>query len=370
MTATQVWNNVFLTGATGYFGSHILAELLRCGTGHVTCHLRGGGADRIEGALRKNRLWQDDFAGRFTAMQGDLAQPKLGLGLAFDRLVGKIDCVIHNGANVNYVLGLKQLRAANVVATQDALRLAEASAAPFLFVSTLRLFDHRTDSTPIRERDLVDPQQAMRYGYANTKMLSERLVTAAARRGVATAIFRPGLMCGDGLVGAPNPRDAVTLLIQACAKLGVAPESPLQINSTSVAYGAQGLVALGLRTGAGATEPGSIWHVVHDTATRMTDVFKLMQDMGAPLRLIPYPEWVEKLRASPDSDLAPLIEYFTPDFPVESTRRLFDSKVTRDTLSDLGVTHPETDARFWRANLNGMRDCGVLPDFKQLQEVS
>lgn len=368
MTQLEPWKNVFLTGATGYFGSHILAELLRAGVGRVTCHVRNGGNDRIEAALLGNGLWHDEFSGRFCAMQGDLEQLKLGMGAAFDRLAGDIDCVIHNGANVNYVLGLKQLRAANVVATQDALRLAEASSAPFLFVSTLRLFDHRTDGTPIRESDPVDPQQAMQYGYANSKMLSERLVLAAAKRGVTTATFRPGLMCGDGDIGAPNPRDAVTLLIRACAKLGVAPDSPLQINSTSIAYGARGLIALGQR--ADTTNTGSVWHLVHDTPTKMTDVFRLMQDMGAQIQLIPYTDWVDRLRASSDSELAPLAEYFTPDFPTESTRRLFDSTVTRDALSEFGVTHPEINADFWRANLDGMRLRGVLPDFSRLQEVS
>lgn len=368
MTRSTGWRNVLLTGATGYFGAHILAELLRCDTAMVTCHLRGGGAERVEAALRQNGLWQDGFAGRFTAVTGDLEQPKLGLGAAFDRLASRIDCVIHNGANVNYVLGLKQLRAANVTATQDALRLAEATGAPFLFVSTLRLFDHRTDGTPIREDDPVDPEQAMQYGYANSKMLSERLVAAAARRGLPAAIFRPGLMCGDGTVGAPNPRDAVTLLIRACAALGVAPDSPLQINSTSVAYGARGLVALGADIR--QHPPGTIWHLVHDKPSRMTDVFTLMQARGWPLRLVPYEDWVARLRAAPDSDLAPLAGYFTPEFPLQSTRRLFDSRRTREALAALGITHPEPDAAFWHANLEGMRARGVIPDLAPIPEMT
>lgn len=368
MTRATGWQNVLLTGATGYFGAHILAELLRGDTGHVTCHLRGGGSERIEAALGQHGLWEDRFAGRFSAVTGDLEAPKLGLGVGFDRLAGRVDCVIHNGANVNYVLGLKHLRAANVTATQDALRLAEAAGAPFLFVSTLRLFDHRTDGTPIRETDAVDPKQAMQYGYAHSKMLSERLVAAAARRGLRAAIFRPGLMCGDGVVGAPNPRDAVTLLIRACAGLGVAPDSPLQINSTSVGYGARGLVALGARTVGHI--PGAIWHLVHDTPTRMTDVFRVMQEIGVTLQLIPYHEWVARLKAAPGSDLAPLAGYFTPDFPEESTRRFFDSRVTRNALADLGVSHPAPDAEFWRANLEGMRARGVIPNPIPMQEVS
>lgn len=361
----MTWKNVFLTGATGYFGAHILAELLRVGVSTVTCHVRNGGAERVEKALTAHGLWDGSFPDRITAVQGDLEQPNLGLGAQFERVAKDCDAVIHNGANVNYVLGFKQLRAANVTATQDALRIAEAANAPFLFVSTLRLFDHRTDGTPICENDSVDPKQAMQFGYAHSKMMSERLVAAAAARGVKTAIFRPGLMCGDGIVGAPNPTDAVTLLIRACVQMGVAPESPMRINSTSVAYGAQGLVALG------AEAAGQVWHLVHDTPTVMTDVFRLLPDCGYGVSLIPYDAWVDRLRAAADgTELAPLAGYFTPEFPEETTRRVFDSAKTREALASLDVTHPQIDADFWRANIRGMAACGVLPEPSAVREAS
>ena len=359
------WANVFLTGATGYFGAHILAELLRTDTQRVTCHVRNGGVERVTRALEAHGLWDVSFDGRIAAVAGDLEQPNLGLGPQFEAIGSACDAVIHNGANVNYVLGFKQLRAANVTATQDALRIAEAANAPFLFVSTLRLFDHRTDGTPIREDDPVDPKQAMQYGYAHSKMMSERLVAAAAARGVRTAIFRPGLMCGDGVIGAPNPSDAVTLLIKACVQLGVAPDSPMRINSTSIAYGAQGLVALG------AEAPGAVWHLVHDQPTVMTDVFRLLPDCGYPVALLPYDAWVARLRAAADgTDLMPLVGYFTPDFPEETTRRVFDSAKTRDALAQRGITHPDIDADFWRANILGMAQRGVLPPPQTMREAS
>ncbi len=361
----MIWNSVFLTGATGYFGAHILAELLRTGTTQVTCLVRNGGVERVAAALTAHGLWDQSFDGRIRAVSGDLEQSNLGLGPQFETIAKDCDAVIHNGANVNYVLGFKQLRAANVTATQDALRIAEAAQAPLLFVSTLRLFDHRTDGAPIREDDVVDPKQAMEYGYAHSKMMSERLVAAAAARGVQTAIFRPGLMCGDGVIGAPNPSDAVTLLIKACVQLGVAPDSPMRINSTSIAYGARGLVALG------ADMPGAVWHLVHDEPTLMTDVFRQLPECGYPVALLPYDAWVNRLRAAADgTDLMPLVGYFTPDFPEQTTRRVFDSARTRDALAQKGVVHPEIDTHFWRANIRGMAERGVLPPPQTRREAS
>ena len=359
------WNNVFLTGATGFFGAHILCRLLDAGTGHVTCHVRNGGTDRVAESLCRNGLWRETFAERISAVTGDLTEPNLGLGAEFETLSRRCDAVIHNGANVNYILNFKQLRAANVVATQDALRIAEAADAPFLFVSTLRLFDHRVDGTPIRETDPIDPGQAVRIGYARSKMMSERLVAAAANRGLRTAVFRPGLMCGDGQIGAPNPQDAVTLLIRACVTLGAAPDSPMQINCTSVTYGAMGLVSLGV------DDPGATWHLVNDTPTLMTDVLRLLSDCGYEVPLIPYETWVARLRDSLDgTDLAPLADHFTLSFPEETTRRVFDSALTRGALSARGIVHPEIDDAFWAANIRGMARAGVLPEPQALKAAS
>ena len=355
------YRRLFLTGATGFFGSHILAELLRSGDGDVICHVRAGGVERVVAALRSYGLWQDAWTQRIATVTGDLGQPGLGLGAAFQRLAGDVDAVIHNGANVNYVLGFKQLRAENVSATQDALRIAEAAGAPFFFVSTLRMFDRRLDGKPIREDDPIDMAAAMAVGYAHTKVMAERLVMAATARGAETAVFRPGLMCGDGVIGAPNQRDAVSLLIRACVQLRAAPDSPMQVNLTSVAYGAQGLVAL-------SRDPacfGQTWHLVNDTPTRMTRVFEALIAAGYPLDIIPYDLWVERLRdanARGDSALAPLVGWFTPGFPAETTGRCFDSTKTHKALAMHGVEHPVIDAAFLEQNIRGMRDCGFLTD--------
>lgn len=368
----------FLTGATGFFGCHLVAALLRAGCEEVFCHVRAAdevtGRNRLVAALRGYGLWTDDrrtdgWADRLVVLPGDLEQPALGLGPAALRRLRAADAVIHNGAAVNYVLAFRLLKAANVTATQDALRLAEGAGIPFHFVSSLRLFDHRLDAVPIREDDPVDLAAATAVGYTHSKALAERLVAAAALRGLPTGIFRPGLMCGDGVVGAPNPRDAASLLVRGCVLLGAAPVSPLQVNLTSVDYAARGLVAIVNAGAAAAKEAGGgagapVWHLVHDTPTPMTRVFEALRAFGHAIEMVPYGDWVARLRdaaARGGNDLAPLFGYFTADFPEQSTRRTFDSARTRRVLAGLGVVHPDMTDAFHSANIRGMAACGYLP---------
>lgn len=354
------FKRVFLTGSTGFFGAHLAAELLRDGVEDLLCHVRAGGAERVISAMQSYDLWQEAWRDHITAVSGDLEKPQLGMDGAFTQLPSKIDAVIHNGANVNYVLGIKQLRSANVTATQDALRIAEAAGVPFYFISTLRLFDHRLDGDPIKEDDVIDMKQAAQIGYTHSKVMSERLVKAASMRGLETAIFRPGLMCGDGVIGIPNQRDAISLLLNGCRALGVAPISPMQINLTSVNYAARGMVALTQRQG----ETGQIWHLVRDQATHMERFFNAVSDAGYKIEMVQYMSWVDKLRHAAgggQNTLAPLLEYFTPEFPEQTTRRIFDSTKTSSALAERGVIHPDIDEAFLRANIDGMIACGFFP---------
>lgn len=359
---------VLLTGGTGFFGAHLLARLLEAGTGHVLCHVRADnaatGLDRIVQGLRQYGLWQDGWHGRISALPGDLGAERLGLGAAFRDLPGRIDAIFHNGALVNYVLGYAQLKQANVGATQEMLRLAQAAHCPLFYISTLRLFDHRQGGTPIREDDAVDLQQVLSNGYAYSKAMAERMIAGAQAQGANATVFRPGLLCGDGCgdgaSGVPNPRDAISLLVRGCVQMRAAPLSELQVNLTSVDYAARGLVALA----GDAQAHGGRWHLVHDHATQVNRLLHAVNDAGFGLDLMPYERWVEQLksrRSEGSNDLLPLAGYFTPGLPEQSTRRVFDSTRTRERLAALGVVHPALDDAFLRRNVDAMVRTGFLP---------
>lgn len=128
---------VFLTGATGYLGAHILAELLTSTDVQVFALVRAtdtaSGRDRLEQTLQSYNLLQslltklldgylegDDekpwFDNRVCVVLGDLSKPLLGLTQEdFKELAISIDSIIHCGADVNLVKPYEELKAANVL---------------------------------------------------------------------------------------------------------------------------------------------------------------------------------------------------------------------------------------------------------------
>src|SRR5919205_3409216 len=77
----------FVTGATGFIGRFLVAELLENREGTIYCLTRAGSLDKLD-AL-KERLGDDD---RIVPVVGDLAKPRLGVDDAeIDRLAGQID---------------------------------------------------------------------------------------------------------------------------------------------------------------------------------------------------------------------------------------------------------------------------------------
>src|ERR1700721_3505907 len=82
------------------------------------------------------------FEARVIPVCGDLGQPKLGLMQdVWDYLASEIDTVFHNGATVNYLLNYDLMRNANVLGTNEVVRLAfEGRLKEFNFVSTTFVF--------------------------------------------------------------------------------------------------------------------------------------------------------------------------------------------------------------------------------------
>ncbi|KAM0249823.1 hypothetical protein ACHAQJ_008891 [Trichoderma viride] len=124
--ATLCDATVFLTGATGYLGTEILHQLLRCPTGHkVVVLVRADnvrlGLDRVKRRGQLAGWWHPDDEQKVEVWQRDLAAESFGLDKdQWLRLCGKsssdakVDAIIHNGAAVNWVASYSDLHKTNI----------------------------------------------------------------------------------------------------------------------------------------------------------------------------------------------------------------------------------------------------------------
>ncbi|TMD63194.1 MAG: amino acid adenylation domain-containing protein, partial [Chloroflexi bacterium] len=163
-------SHLLLTGATGFLGCFLLGELLQHTAAQIYCLLRASSTEeaqqRLQHTLEDAGLWQPAYRCRIVAVKGDLAEPLLGLSQEqFEELAETLEVIYHNGALVNTLYPYQELKAPNVLGTQEILRLAtHGKVKPLHYISTLSVFSHTAtlQELPILEdggSDLPDDQR-------------------------------------------------------------------------------------------------------------------------------------------------------------------------------------------------------------------
>ena len=194
--------NIFLTGCTGFLGSHILSTLCKFDmVKNIYCLVRAKDLNQarefIDNALKKHRL--DSFSNaKIIPILGNLSLKNLGVSESnFIKLANKIDLIIHNGAYVNHILNYEALRSTNVSSVLELIRLAGMVKIKKLhFISTLSAACYHLDRNKIKESlieldaNIVPPKD----GYSQSKWVSEMLLSRAKKMGIPIKVYRP--WCG------------------------------------------------------------------------------------------------------------------------------------------------------------------------------
>ncbi|KAL8678362.1 MAG: hypothetical protein Q9186_005287 [Xanthomendoza sp. 1 TL-2023] len=300
--------HILLTGATGFLGSHLLAELLKARNVKISCIVRpsenDSGYTRIKNALQTWGLWENDFSPYFSTVHGDISKPFLGLSTnEYLDLAGKIDTIYHSAAAaVNFIAPYSQLEEANVTGTIEILRFASTVTQKRLtYVSTLSVFFEACNKLECgMEIPVSSLEHGLITGYAQTKWVSEQLVLEWARLGGHALILRPGRLLGNSR-NFKCPRDDFTVrLILSILELGVAPDvGDWQIDLTPVDFCARVSNQLSLKGETG------IRHIINQDTISFDDICSSLPGNVARL---PYQDWLHLVPKS--KYLAPLSSLF------------------------------------------------------------
>jgi len=183
----------FVTGATGFIGRFVVANLLKRGK-PVYVLVRKGSLRKLD-ELRAH--WGADDK-QVIPVIGDLAKKGLGIADAdAKKLKGKIDHYFHLAAVYDLKASADDQQLANVAGTRHALQFAGAVAAGcFHHVSSIAaagLYDG------VFREDMFEEAEDLDHPYFKTKHDSEALVRNEYDR--PYRIYRPGFVVGDSKTG-------------------------------------------------------------------------------------------------------------------------------------------------------------------------
>ncbi|MEM6592448.1 MAG: SDR family oxidoreductase, partial [Cyanobacteria bacterium P01_C01_bin.73] len=145
-------------------------------------------------------------------------------------------------------------------------------------------------------------------GYARSKWVAEKLVTAARDRGLPVCIYRPGFITGHSQTGVCNPGDMIYRMIKGCIQIGSLPDLGISLDLNPCDYVSQAIVYL-------SKQPASlnqVFHLVNPQPLSMVAVFRYISELGYPVELADYESWRSKLvhQGSQENALYPLIPVF------------------------------------------------------------
>ncbi len=364
-------DSVLLTGATGFLGAFLLADLLSMTKAHVYCLVRAddhaAGQAKLKSNLVRYGLWQDAFAHRIHPVLGDLAEPRLGLAEAqFNDLAGMVDIIYHSGALVHFTQPYAPMRAANVLGTSEVLRLAaQGRLKPVHMVSTISIFaaQHYNNLATIYEDDALEQAPVRGNGYTQTKWVAERMVMAARARGIPVNIYRPGRITGHSKTGAWNSSDLLCQIIKGCVRLGSTPELDFIMPMVPVDYVSQAILHLSQQE----KLAGQTFHIINPQGMPLKEISAVLARFGFPITQLPYDAWRQKLQEAsvndPADELSVLLTFFPtrwPNNPEANRGPVFDQQHTLDGLANSGISCPPTDNQLVTRYLSYLTAHGIL----------
>jgi thioester reductase-like protein len=349
-----VVRSIFLTGATGFLGVYLLGELLQQTEATIYCLVRSrdeeAGMARLQNKLTATGLWDGTLRTRIRPVIGDLGEPLFGLSPAqFDQLAQQVDVIYHNGAIVNFLQPYRSFQGANVLGTQEIIRLAtQDRCKPIHYVSTAFVFgtEQQRNGQIVYEEDELGDGNRLLLGYFQSKWVAEKILGLARARGLPVYIYRPGVLIGDSRTGSwDNPDDFLCRTIKGCLQLGAWPTLDGSLSLTPVDYVGRAIVHLALH----AAGPRTIFHLVNPHPLAFHHLFEWIASLGYPLQALPLKEWQTKLKREvtkpQDNALAVLI-------PILAKRR---ATAEPETLPDLFAQGriPQVDCQNALAGLAG-----------------
>lgn len=233
---------VLLTGATGFFGAHLLINMLENSKDikKIYCIVR-----RKKGENAKERLlnkihfyfstkYDDILNQTVEIIEGEIKEEKFRLKEEkYNQLIKEVDIVIHSAANVNHYGSYKESEEVNIKATKNMIEFCKKSKAELHYISTMTISGNylvKQDSKVkniFNENSFFIGQNFEDNVYSKSKMIAEASVINYMDDNNKATIYRLGDLTGrytDGGFQENINNNATYLRLKSILDIGAMPK--------------------------------------------------------------------------------------------------------------------------------------------------
>ena len=301
LTQVHHYSHIFLTGATGYLGIHLLNDLLKGTNSHLYVLVRG--KTQAEAEARLTEKWKYYFGfhpfdrDRVTLVNGDLVHDRFGLAdEAYQSLARTIDCIIHSAATVKHFGDYSEFEEINVWGTKRMIQFAhEQQPKAINFISTTAV-----SKGSLQDRNCVvfteydhDIGQEVGHPYGESKLEAEKLIVEARNQGLNCNIFRVGNIMGHSITGKfqENIEDnGLYTIIRSMIKMNIFPDSSQgEIDFTYIDYVSRSICLLFNRD----QLSNETYHLMNMDKTSFHELGEAAKSSGLPVKIASYGEFID-----------------------------------------------------------------------------
>lgn len=367
---------ILLTGATGFVGVHLLAELLAKTEADIVCPVRGHDSSAAltrlcRVAARYKVLIDEPAWQRVHVYAGDLSEPRLGLQREIHHhLAETTDVVYHSASSVNFIQPYSFMRKDNVEGLRNLIHFAaHRRVKPLVLLSTISVYSWghlHTGKTLMYESDDIDqnlPAVITDLGYVRSKWVMEKIADLAASRGLPLMTFRLGYAMCHSRTGAFADYQWWSRLIRTCLMHGAVPDlRDLREGLTTVDYLVEAIATISRN----ADALGKKLNLIPSPDENLTlrAFFDLLErSCGLKFRVLPFSDWVALWESDRQAPLYPLLSMFKDNmYGGKSTVELYqdtylwDCRNVKHFLANSGVREPVFDAELLNRYLARLRE--------------
>lgn len=365
---------IFLTGVTGFVGSHLLEELLLNTSAKIYCLVRAtsseNGQERIKETFTKFKLrWSSDYNNRVVAMTGDLSLPYFGMNAPdYEFISQNIEVIYHSGSSVSYVQPYPLIKKSNIDGLHNVIDLAVTKKVKYLvLLSSMGVFSWGrpfTKKTWMFEDDAIDQNMAAvsrDLGYIKSKWVMESIAEKAKAKGLPIINFRLGFAVCHSTSGATVMNQWWGALIRSCVALKSFPlVMGLKDELTTVDYMCKAIMHISKKKEA----VGLNFHLspLAENDVSLTDFCSKMNEYyNTNLEGMEYHQWLKQWKHDNNLPIYPLLSLFTEDIHegkslVEAYENTYyyDRSNTKQFLADADLAPPVFDKKLMTPYLEFM----------------
>lgn len=314
---------ILLTGASGFVGSHLLADLLATRQADIYCLVRGDSAEqagqRLDAVLQKHHIaLSAEQRSRVYVVPGNLAEPRFALpDEQYQQLCRQVDIIYHSASAVNFIQPYSYMKRDNVQGLNEVIRFAaHLRTKPLMLLSTISVYSWghlHTGKRVMLESDDIDqnlPAVLSDLGYVRSKWVMEKIADLAALQGLPLMTFRLGYATSHSRSGVSADYQWWGRLVKTCLSSGTVPDlRDLREGLTTVDYMTRAIAhisgnpqALGLK-----------FNLIHEDSNNLTlqQFFRRLEDyFGYRFRQMPYHDWLAQWQHDENAPLYPLLSLF------------------------------------------------------------